>query len=869
MAGTGHPYEIANLSLVLAVIDEAASRAPEGEAQRWFRSRHALRFLTSPRYVARVPQDCEGALEAFDPGERELLKEKAASGGDVRLFSQEMQAALGPDLGHVADWISWAERRDRRTFAKLSRITLEQAAARAAAWSAGAMSRAVHGAGKTAEVLVTKAGRAWVELLDSDALLSEGRAMDHCVGSYDDRVLVGVSRILSLREGRGRALVTVEIRNISPPTVRQAYAACNAPVPFGAQRCLAELLQHLRAALTPSAEAAGVTIGASGRWTPIHEAWERIEWNGYTAVTNGTRMLVMSPRNPVLPLASVTFRNADRSRGVAAPAENRHFNMDELRAAARIRNLLEDGEEPWVQPSWPGLQRVVASGEPARWVATRDLWERRELAGETCLVERAGHGEIVHVTKSGDQARTILVIGDTRDLAEAGNGKEFGYQASAPRDWMRWTLSEARRCMAVLTASGVRYMMASHDDGREVRKRYRPVVSPDGRWSLFMQDSVRLPALTCEGEWRCSDWLAELTTPEGSVSVERRGDSVVSVDSWYMSKKTAEEAASFMEARGWTAGPRLSGSAARSRKPGDLWVAFFRGRWIHASSPVEFVEKACALVPAKRAFRLSRAEAEAVFRALPEERVSEAGDRLLAAALAAWAREAFRERGEALIFDPRGYLAPPIGRWSESWEGRLRLAARLEETMSPATAKHVGRIAAAALRHAMKGTRGRRAFMDPRMPSALRILAEHVSRLPEKCAVAAIRKLLGGYCDFGLFSDARSPHPAWFGSVRRLADQHGLGHCVRAAAERALYHLKEEGLTAEDARNWLECFRLAADQRFRFRAAAGIAGFAGMLAARADAPEEDSPEWAELARQAEEVRKAVEKESCEGMGMAA
>jgi hypothetical protein len=74
-------------------------------------------------------------------------------------------------------------------------------------------------------------GRTWEirELLDSDALAAEGKAMKHCVATYTESCARGLSSIWSLgREGPGgrERLVTIEV---SPRTreVVQAKARCN------------------------------------------------------------------------------------------------------------------------------------------------------------------------------------------------------------------------------------------------------------------------------------------------------------------------------------------------------------------------------------------------------------------------------------------------------------------------------------------------------------------------------------------------------------------------------------------------------------------------------------------------------------------
>src|SRR5690606_33279305 len=144
----------------------------------------------------------------------------------------------------------------------------------------------------------------------------------------------------------------------------------------------------------------GVAMDDSGRWAPIADVWERTEWNGFAAVAAGKRMIVMSPLDPTRSLAQVTFMDQGRAAGIALPADKRHFHIDELRAAARIRNALESNGATHVLTPWPGVWKVGDNDVERTWVAQRDVWERRVIGGVTCLVEQDSPGKNIHVTKA-------------------------------------------------------------------------------------------------------------------------------------------------------------------------------------------------------------------------------------------------------------------------------------------------------------------------------------------------------------------------------------------------------------------------------------------------------------------------------------
>ncbi len=84
-------------------------------------------------------------------------------------------------------------------------------------------------------------GGTWiVPVTDGRALLEEGSAMGHCVGSYGVSCAVGASHVVSVRDPWGRSLSTAEfaVPRAGPPRLRQHAAAGNGRPPARAEAAL-------------------------------------------------------------------------------------------------------------------------------------------------------------------------------------------------------------------------------------------------------------------------------------------------------------------------------------------------------------------------------------------------------------------------------------------------------------------------------------------------------------------------------------------------------------------------------------------------------------------------------------------------------
>lgn len=135
-----------------------------------------------------------------------------------------------PEFNHIFDVMEEDLQHGRLTSQQLKSgsFSVEAAARRAAEYNAEkikAMEQAKLVEAKGFPVIKQyDSGHKWLELKhDSNqiatqrALTEEGKAMGHCVGGYCDRVLSGNTRILSLRDPKGRPRVTVELHKNAGP----------------------------------------------------------------------------------------------------------------------------------------------------------------------------------------------------------------------------------------------------------------------------------------------------------------------------------------------------------------------------------------------------------------------------------------------------------------------------------------------------------------------------------------------------------------------------------------------------------------------------------------------------------------------------
>jgi len=867
MAGTGHSYEIGNVSSVRKTVERLADGFPEGPGKDWLRSRKVLRYLTSPRFTFSVERsDPEDAAALFDEDGREFLVAKLKSGVEVRLFSPEVYSMIQASdggLAHVADWIMWLSVNDPKLYAKLPRITVEQAQERASEdWAGTKGAPAPLSRGREETVVATPAGRTWVELLDGTALRAEGSVMSHCVASYES--VLGQRRIMSLRDRAGRSIVTVEFRcEAGKPTLWQASAFANTPVPAHAQLCLAHLMEHLGAEGAAVAAAAGITRDHSGAWRRIVDVWNRETWMGMTGVSLGQDLVLMSPRDPSRTLlkvrfASVDWREQDAPVGFVSALEHRHFHIDEQRAFAAVLNAVNDDA---LSSYGPAMAYVDGKAIPQR-----DTMERREIGGVACLVEKGmvgrGNdglslistrqaGEIIHVVHSRDSARTLLRI-------EWDHERFRGVLAVHPMDAARWSPGEARRCMAVMTAMKAPFFSASRDteDARAIQKRYQPVRSMDGRWYSFLEEAQSLPALTgCPGVWRHTRDRAELSANKfGNVVIQKNADDkVVHIYALLASAEMAAEVAAFLNDMDWKPGRRITGSWSPEGERSPVY--YLLGRWRAAVDVEGFIREATGGKRMRRIRRMEEIEAESVFAVLPEEGGDGDADYLLASAVDAWSRIAVRKGGSDLPLSPlpgHSYSGGRL-RWSMTYEGRLAAAKRLWPLLSEATHKRIERIAAASMRGLLKGWR--KQYFHPHVEPAAKLLESFPYAFSDALFQRALKKVLAER-RIPIAKGAAAPHPAWFGAIAERAAANGCNWQLGDACDYTSVALKDDAvLDVGSASIWLACFRAASGRRWHYHATQAAGRLLSVIERSAESQDGD---WLPILEEARVLKALLE-----------
>lgn len=863
MAGTGHSYEIANAMEVRDLLSEAGSGLEAGQGRDWFLSRKLVRYLTSERFTAKIsPDQVEGTADTFDPEDRGRLVEKIENGGDVRMFSRQIFAAGGIDLAHLADWISWVSKNDPRLSRKLARITVDQAVIRADAWTASISSLTPGSRGQEHLFMETAAGQAWMSLDDRAALMAEGYAMSHCVGDYGERLEAGTSRLFSLRDASGRSLLTAEfVKADARNQLRQAYAFGNSATPPRAQGCLAELMDRLEAVDSPGAAAAGLCL-VKGRWKRVIDAWERIEWQGHSGVARGRTLIVMSPRNPAAPLLKAEFSQDGWMESVlgqtvvVSALEERHFHIDEQRVFADLCTMV--GTDAFFPK---GFDLAEHDG---RLRPVRDLWERRDFGGVECHVEKTRKGEVFHVTHSKDEARTLLRFGECGALYH--DERHFPKHVTGrAAEAVRWNMREAQRCMTAMTAAGVTSMDTIDEAGKEVWHKLRPVRLPCGEWRLFKAEAETAPCLTAPGNgaWLRTAYRAELSGMSNQdVSVSRNADGKVSwVSAFLFDKGLAEEVAAFLNKEGWEPARHVHGLHEAHYGNGKYPRArlhFIGGSWMACTSLESFLEAALKRRAKRRKLVLSEAEAEGVLAMLPEERISGDGDRLLAAAVEAWAKTAKMHVRSDRMLETHGVMRLFSERWSSCWEGRLRVAARLMPLLGERARRQVGRIACLVAKEAM---RGRSQYFDPRRDTLVRLVADFHDHLPDSLFQRALKRGLCHWQPLTGTSD-HSPSPAWFGPILERAGRFGQTWLLVEAADVTSARLPKEDvcITLQDAGNWLDCYRLALRGRWHFHSSLSIGRFVDIAVKSASVDPDRHASWTAVISEAQAMKSAYGRE---------
>lgn len=502
MAGTGHGYEIANIADVRAAIAALVETAQaDAAAVAWLSGRSFLRYATSEPFVFKARKSMYlPCLEGVSESERVFIERKLENGGDVRLFSATEFRRAGPDVPHILDWMAHVRDTRPHDHAKIPRMAAEDLVRKVASWIKPKSRGTALPEGDIRHLLETTDGYSWVELLDRAALQAEGDAMSHCVdrAGYALELEHGRLRILSMRSAEGRRLLTMELRGdggaSSPVWVRQIQAFGNQPPPEGAVASICEILNHLAVVPTSSDQERRAKIAnVDGVWQSIYMTWKKIELGGLDCITDGSELVFMSPVHPDRPLVNVTslLPSAFRILGdqISVPeaaglyqvclADERHFTIDELRAAAQVADTFH-----------ARIDHVLfeANGEGG-CVPYVDTLIEQEADGCSFLSDPATGN--AYVTHPQDKALVLLEIGRRPRLHTSPKAISYGANPAWAHNIARWKEEDLQRCLSAMTAMGSAAFGTSPDELRPVTRRFEPMRTKSGQWRSFLIDARR------------------------------------------------------------------------------------------------------------------------------------------------------------------------------------------------------------------------------------------------------------------------------------------------------------------------------------------------------------------------------------------
>lgn len=737
MAGTGHPFEVVNLSRVVEALAPFAEASGHPEGRAWFSSAHVLRHCTSADFVAPVEGEIAlGAVLRHAPEgpERVILLSKLAQGADLRVFVPDFLTHLGPDFGHIADWMRSLPEGDPRMLRKLGRVTISAALTLADRWSLAQARKAARdgGVGAVEPFIAGSAGRLWVELRDEQALVGESAMMVHCVHSYGSALAAG-TRFFSLRDRRGLALVTVEILpSENGPAARQIRARANQRPRRALVGDVVSLLSHLEVVEDRGAEAAamGVVRDEDGRWVSIDNIAERVELDGLCCLAHGLDLHVLSPRDPEATLAlarglqQAWWRDPETRAVSLDIAGDRRIHIDDQRAVARVTNFLAGRcrdirvrlrlEEP-NRPDRPGERWLVQTEDG--WRCWADTLPRREVAGVECLVD----GEHLHVTRASDPGDVLLTVGAGVGQERRHDGSPARELGAAPVRGREWAAEDVRRIAAVLEALGAR-ALAREDGGLRAAGLSQYDLN---RWARFQDHATDHPyhGVVRDGRtlvWRVAPWKAALLDTKGRelFSLHGANRELHFVSATFPDIGHLRDAARLLTETGWKAGtPYLSdrwgglrwSDVSTPDRAGTAALVPILGRWTVVTSRDELLE---TLRAAGRAQFRDRCATMSAILLLPAAGEDPAADQLLARHLAAWAASA--DRDVLAIPTSLGILSfHRPGAIRRNVAERLREAASLMPLMLASERKAVGRAAELRIRGLMGRSRRPRGLTAP------------------------------------------------------------------------------------------------------------------------------------------------------------
>ncbi len=499
MAGTGHPYEIANPSTLADFCDDLRGLFGEfPEIRDRFARADFRRYITGPSFCRALKNP---ASPEIDETERRWIVPKILSGQDVRLFAPAHVADIGPDFQHIIDFLGHTRLFNNAMFVKCVRDDFRVLVDKARNWRF-LRRRPSNEPPATNTVLTLERELHWVELQNAAAMEDEGDQQDHCVGGLVYWQQHGVYRYFSLRDGSGKSLVTAEISAGPKVYCRQIRSTGNSDVPFHLQAASAALFNDMHCEPDGSSYAAmsAGLIFAAGRWKPIAEDWVPTRIGGLKVLTGpNAEAALFSPVDESVLLAMITvncgpsnewWKDGRSNEGSIRLSKGRHLQETELLAARDFAN--EFGFNCTHE-----LLRLV----DGKYRFLYDLHRSHTTRGGT-IYSKVLDADQYLVHQSADRARILGIVKGV--ILKLTNVPRINAQ-------------ELARLLDVASELGVKEIEVAKDDRARFYSRFRPCLDKCGVWfdirAEGKQETTTAPNLT----WYVARGLRVLLGKDGSL----------------------------------------------------------------------------------------------------------------------------------------------------------------------------------------------------------------------------------------------------------------------------------------------------------------------------------------------------------------
>jgi hypothetical protein len=516
MAGTGHKYEVSNPTRVGEYAFQLRMLAYERQlesAEEWLKSKHFIKYLTSPTFTFRL-KPAHVANSLIPDERRGHIFSKVAAGDEVRRFDSELFETLGPDIAHVLDWIADLKANNSPTYRKIARMETPVLVAKAEAWTKSLNSKRQTSDGIADPVLSITHELTWFELKDSRALQWEGIAMSHCVGAtnYSENVERGNTRIFSLRKGVDKSILTLEVRSSGDEfSLVQIQKKGNGGLPVAYCDATVALLNAFHIHDNYNVARRYALCRVSGNWMTVFDTWDTAEFHGRKVLTDGKSILFMSVTDATKPLAVVEYLLVPEIPGrwyeedfspeyvrlkASDDIQPHYLDQVECCSLADIFSKERPHLVPLLRLSWMSIKN-------SRFVPSVDALDHIEMVNGVYYARRNSDRVTLeyHLPHSSDPARLIMTVREK-------NHRLIGHIPSG----QRISRAEHHRALAFLTATRTKWIDhntdgASHEATKSFVAACGPELLPNGEWRSFSTDMVETAAKGTSGKWQETDYL--------------------------------------------------------------------------------------------------------------------------------------------------------------------------------------------------------------------------------------------------------------------------------------------------------------------------------------------------------------------------